>query len=66
MEDKLYEKIGRQEIIIEALRKQSADLSNLLSKFVSGEEKPANWEITPDGQLIRKAAIKPGKQVSRH
>jgi hypothetical protein len=58
MEDKLYEKIGRQEVLIEALKRQSSELSSLIAKFVAGEEKPADWQVTPQGQLTRKTAGK--------
>lgn len=55
MEQSLYEKIGKQEMIIEALRTQLNDLSGLMAKFISGEEKPDDWEIA-DGQIVRKIA----------
>ena len=56
MEDELYKKIGRQEMMIEALKKQSGELSQLVSKFISGDEKPEDWSITPQGQLHKQSA----------
>lgn len=62
MEDKLYEKIGKQEMQIEALKRHSTELSSLITKFLSGDEKPEDWQITPQGQLLRKTpASKPKK-----
>jgi hypothetical protein len=52
MEDKLYEKIGKQEMLIEALKKQGSELSGLVAKFISGEESPDNWSISPQGQYL--------------
>lgn len=55
MEQTLYEKIGKQEMIIEALRVQLNDLSGLVTKFISGEENPTDWMITDKGLLARKS-----------
>lgn len=54
MEQKLYEKIGKQEMMIEALKSQLAEVSSLVSRFISGEEKPGDWEVSPQGQLVKK------------
>ena len=44
MEDKLYEKIGRQEVVIETFAQAKiAELSSLIAKFMTGEEKPEDW-----------------------
>lgn len=61
MEQKLYEKIGKQEMMIEALKAQAAELSGLVAKFISGEEKAADWSITPQGQLVKKSDAAPKK-----
>ncbi|MEJ0073206.1 MAG: hypothetical protein WDN27_03970 [Candidatus Saccharibacteria bacterium] len=67
MEDKLYEKIGKQEMQIEALKRHGAELSGLIAKFIAGEESPENWQVTPQGQLVRKgtgpADVKPAKRA---
>lgn len=55
MEEELYKKIGKQEMVIEALKKQSAELSQLVAKLISGDEKVADWSITPQGQLVKKS-----------
>jgi len=54
METKLYEKIGRQEMALDALRQQNIELGVFISKFLSGEEKPENWMIDAQGQLARR------------
>jgi hypothetical protein len=56
MEDELYKKIGKQEMMIEALKKQNSEVSQLVAKFISGDEKPEDWSITPQGQLHKKSA----------
>ena len=51
-------------MLIEALKNQVTELSNLVAKFISGEEKLENWEVTAGGQLVKKdaGAVEPTKK----
>jgi hypothetical protein len=65
MEDELYKKIGRQEMMIEALKKQSAELSSLIAKFIAGEETAEEWSISPQGQLVRNPTEPTAKRTQK-